>query len=143
MKKLLFRLVEPRAIILGFTVFYFNWALTMWIRDEYWGHHRHIFVATLLLISAACLTVNGGLSNLVAAVFSGWLPLGFFAEFWMLSSHAEVIPLSFEHFNAWFRNLSRVDSAPFLWLTVSTAILCYSLVSTTKTLRHEIKSTNQ
>ena len=129
MKRLLSHLLEPRSIILGFTVFYLIWASSMWIRGPLWDYHREMFVATILLISALGLVINRIWSNLLAAVVSGQLPFAFFAEFWMLSKNAEVTTFGSQHIKAWLWAISSAGLTPILWLTLSVVILSYSVVS--------------
>ncbi|MBV9958511.1 MAG: hypothetical protein JO360_08825 [Acidobacteria bacterium] len=129
MRKLCSNLLEPRAIILGFTIFYFIWALLTWIRDPLWNYHRELFVAIVLLISALALVINRRWSNVLAAVMSGQLPFAFFAEFWMLSEYAELRPFSSRHIKAWLWGLSNVGLKPLLWLGLSIIMMSLAVAS--------------
>jgi hypothetical protein len=133
MKRILSHLLEPRSIILGFSVFYFSCAFSLWIPGPLWYYHAEMFVAGVLLISAVGLAINRVSSNLLAAVVSGQLPFAFFAEFWMLSRNAELPIFSAQHIKAWFWVISSNGPTPVLWLTLSVVILSYSVVSI---LRH-------
>ena len=129
MKKFTSHLLEPRAIILGFTTFYFSSTALMWIHSPYWQYHTQMFVATVMLIAALSLAINRAWSNFLAGVISAQLPLALVADFWMLSGNAEVTLFSYEHFKIWWQGISYVDLTPFLWLTVSTVILSCLIVS--------------
>ena len=129
MKRLLFHLLEPRSIILGFTVFYFGMASSLWIRSDIGDYHREMFVASLLLISAGGLAINRVWTNLLAAIMSGQLPFVFLTEFWMLAKNAELAIFSFQHIKTWLGLLSNAGFTPFLWINLSIVILSYSVVS--------------
>jgi hypothetical protein len=129
MKRLLSHLLEPRAMILGFTVFYFVWAYSMWNREPLWDYHREMFVGTLFLISAIGLAVNRLWSNLLTAILSGQLPFAFVAEFWMLSKNAEVTTFSPQHIETCVRAIAMTGFTPAFWLTLSIVLLSYSVVS--------------
>lgn len=129
MRKLTSHVLEPRAIILGFTTFYFSSTLVQWINEPFSQYHGQIFIATVLLISALSLVINKGWSVLLAGIMSGQLPFILLAEFWRLSRNAELTPFSFEHIRIWWWEISHVGLTPFLWLAVSTVILSLSIVS--------------
>ena len=131
MKRLLWHLLQPRSIILGFTVYYFSWACLVWSREPVGAFHREMFVATMFLISAIGLTTNRVWSNLLAAVISGQLPFAFLTEFWMLSKNAEVTTFSLQHLKTWFWIMFNAGSTAILWLAFSLVVLVYSAVSIT------------
>lgn len=135
MKKLTSHLLEPRAIILGFTVFYFSSTSLMWLDEPFSQYHQNMFAATVLLISALSLVINKWWSILLAGITSGQFPFVIFAAFWMLSRNAELTPFSFEHIQTWWWEISHVGLAPVLWLTVSSVILSLSITAPGPTWR--------
>ncbi len=118
-KRLTLLLVDPKSMIFGAAIFNFIW---VWLRSPEWHFHRNIFMATLLLIASVLLVLNKSWSNLVAAILSGYLPIGIIGEFWMYAYHAEVPIFSYRHFKYFFGNIE-VGSGVLLFIALTFMIL--------------------
>ena len=129
------RLLEPKSIIFGFTVFYFFWTLAAWLRGPVAHYplrtnsYENVFAAALLFVSAAGLVLNRVWSKLLAAILSGQVPLVFVFIFWLAAEDAGASPFSPRHISLWLRKLGWIPWGPWLWLFVSGIILAYTAPS--------------
>ena len=129
------RLLEPKSITFGFTIFYFFWTLAAWLRGP--GSHyninttsyENVFAAALLFVAAAGLVFNRAWSKLLAAILSGQMPLVFLFIFWIAADRPDVSPFSPEHISAWLSRLGWLPWEPWLWLVLSSIILAYAAPS--------------
>ncbi len=127
------RLLEPKSITFGFTVFYFVWTASAWLRtpmSRYYppgtpDYHFNIFMAALLLVAGAGLVCNRIWSKLLAAVLCAQVPLAFCFIFWLVAQDAEATPFSPAHITRWFHELAHMPLEAWLWLIVSSIILGY------------------
>jgi hypothetical protein len=94
-------LADPKCMIFGVAIFTLIWVS---IHSEF-RFHRNMHLAALLLAASLLILLNKLWSNLVAAIFSGYLPLEIWREFWMLARNAEVPMFSSEHFSYFFGNI--------------------------------------
>ena len=123
------RLLEPKSITFGFTVFYFFWTLAAWLRGPVAHYpfsthsYENVFMAALLFIAAAGLVLNRTWSKLLAVILSGHVPLVFVLIFWIAAEDAGAAPFSLRHISLWLRRLDWLPWSPWLWLVLSCIIL--------------------
>ena len=118
-------LLDPKSMIFGVAVF--NLFL-VWLRSPEWHFHRNIFMAVLLIVSAILLLLNTSWSNLTAAILSGYLPIEFLNEFWMLAHYAEVPVFSYRHLSYFFR--IEIEGRVLLTLALTLMILARAVFAT-------------
>ena len=129
------RLLEPKSITFGFTVFYFFWTLAAWLRGPV-SHYSinttsygHMYVAAALFIAAAGLVLNRAWSKLLAAILSGQMPLVFLFIFWIAAERVDASLFSPEHISSCLDELARMPTEVWLWVFVSGIILAYAASS--------------
>ena len=118
--------LDPRAVIFGITVFNFGW---VWSRSPEGEFHKYIFMAALLLVSSVLILIRRVWSNFLAAALSGYLPVQFAFEFWMLARRAEVPTFSFRHFTYFVREVVDIGGAVIFFFALTTMILACSVYS--------------
>ena len=123
---LLNHFLDPRAVIFGVAVFNFGW---VWSRPPDGEFYKHVFMAALLLASSVLILIKRVWSNLLAAVLSGYLPVQFAYEFWMLARHAEVPAFSLRHLAVFAGEIVGVGGAVVFFICLSAMILAYSAYS--------------
>ena len=128
------RLLEPKSITFGFTVFYFFWTLAAWLRGPVSDYpfstsHENVFVAAMLFVSAAGLVLNRAWSKLLAAILSGQMPLLFLFIFWITAERIDASLFSPAHITRCLDELAHMPMAVWLWLFGSGIILAYAVPS--------------
>ncbi len=128
------RLLEPKSITFGFTVFYFVWTAAAWLGAPFpsYSHfggpdyHFNLFMAALLFVAAAGLVINRTWGKLLATTLCGQVPLAFCFLFWMSAQQADALSFSPAHITQWLRELTLMPIEAWLWLAVSSIILSYA-----------------
>jgi hypothetical protein len=115
-------LIDPKSMIFGVAIFNFIW---VWLRSPEWHFHGNIFMAMLLLVSSLLLLLNKSWSNLIAAIFSGYLPIEILWEFWVLAHNAEVPVFSYRHFSYFFRDIE-IEGGILLFIALTLMILAWA-----------------
>lgn len=118
--------LDPKAVLFGIAIFNFGW---VWSHSPEWEFHKSIFMATLLLISSVLILIRRVWSNFLAAVLSGYLPVQFAYEFWMLARSAEVPVFSFNHLAYFVRDVVDVGGAVMFFFALTAMILACSAYS--------------
>ena len=137
------RLLEPKSITFGFTIFYLFWTLAAWLRVPFSDYpfdtsHENVFVATMLFVSAAGLVLDRAWSKLLAAILSGQMPLLFLFIFWATAERIDALPFSPAHITRCLNELARMPVAVWLWLFGSGIILAYAVPSIVRAgVRHK------
>ncbi len=124
---LLRRLLEPKSIIFGFTIFYLIRTLALWRFGRAYHYHEDVFVAGALCTAAAGLVLNRIWSKLLAAILCAQAPLAFLFMFWTTARDTQAMPFSLRHINSWLHELADIPPGPWLWLAVSSIILAYAV----------------
>ena len=86
-------------------------------------------MAALLLVAAILLLSKRVWGNLLAAVFSGYLPIQFFYEFWTFAKSADVPVLSYSHFSHFFSGIVEISGTVIFFFALTTMILSCSIYS--------------
>jgi hypothetical protein len=125
-RRTLSRLLEPKSITFGFTVFYFIWTFAAWRRAPSYDHYEEVFITGALCVAATGLVLDKVWSKLLAAILCGQMPLIYLLIFWVAARDTEVVPFSPRHISIWLHELARIPPGPWLWLVVSSIILAYA-----------------
>jgi hypothetical protein len=129
--------LDPRAVIFGVAIFTFGW---VWVSSSKWEFHKYIFMAALLLVSSVLIIIKRVWSNILAAAFSGYLPVQLAYEFWMFAK-SEVPIFSFRHF-AFFAGILDVVEGAVIFFFALTAMILACSVHTMKCLATRRETSN-
>ena len=114
---------DPRAFAFGFAIFVF-WCVC--VSPPEWDDNKYPFMAMMLLAASTLILLKSVLSNFVAAVLGGYLPVQIAYEFWVLPRHAEVPFFSFRHFAYFAAAVFQAEGLVFVFIALSALILACS-----------------